>query len=294
MTPEQAQETKKNILEKQETDFQATIVSIKKLALDGKLIIAKCGIEEILRVKKDNFPSYFEFLLNVSYSLILFPDPTMYDELKNIGVSPNVPKWFVSRKSIENQFEEISNKNIVVLKHHALITIFFYLSSKIRAEMLNDCHLLVGENEGNKDELMNSFKNIFRRIEYGGGSLRTFKNDFDIIMNAQIQELDKKLFNNPKKTKKFYLDSFNGKTEKIYIRELISCFIRPEGMLAPEFADAISGLMGLLLKDDDKKVMDESEFWDDEEPLYGNNYKRYLASRYNKIAGLSEPNFFES
>jgi hypothetical protein len=248
-------------------------------------MIARLSAEQIFKLRQENFLEYFSFLLDLCYSLALFPDPTIYSDLTKFGISSKVPNWFVSLKSIEEQFEEISKRDIVVLKYHALRTIIFYLCSKIRAEILNESHLILGE--GNKSKLIAEIQNIFRRREYGQGRLKTFKNDFDISMDELIQEMDEKLFTDSKKTKKFFLDSFNGKTEKIYIRELIRSFIKPEGMSAPVFASTVSGLLNLLLKDDDKKLLTKDDFWEGD-ALYGNNYNRYLANRIKKISGLDE------
>jgi hypothetical protein len=291
MTPEQAYEKMKSILAKEESDFIATSESLKETASANRRIFSKYGVSGLLQVKKERFEMYFEFLLDFCHSQSLFPDPSLYSNMEKLGVSSKVTQWFIDINLINEQFREIEKKDIVVFKNIALHMIVAYLSSKIRAQILDDCHLILGENEGGKSEMIHSFKNIFRRTDYGEGSLKTFKNEFDILMDGQIKQMDKNMFNDLKKTKKFYFDSFNGKTEKFYVRQIIECFIRPEGMKGTQFAEAIFGLMKLILKDEDN-LLDKDPFFEGDS-LYGNNHKRYLANRIGKIAGLSEPDFFE-
>jgi hypothetical protein len=292
MTPEQAYEKMKSLLAKEESDFIATSESFRETASANRTIFTKYGVGGLLQVKKGKFELYFEFLLDFCYSQSLFPDPNIYDDLEKLGVGSKVTQWFIDVSIINEQFKEIEKRDIVVLKNIALHMVLAYLNSKIRAQILDDCHLILGENEGGKPELINSFKNIFRRTEYGHGGLKTFKNEFDILMDGQIKQMDRNMFNDLKKTKKFYFDSFSGKVEKLYLRQLIDSLIRPEGMSGPQFAGAISGLMKLLIKGK-KRILDEDEFIEGE-ALYGNDYNRYLANRIHKIVGLDEPDFFES
>jgi hypothetical protein len=291
MRPNQVPEMLKPILEKEENDFQERITSLKKQALEEKLAIEECEPQKLLEMRRANFPFYFELLSNTCFCLALFSGMAVTDKLTKLGVSAKVLKWFVDLEDIEEQFALLSSKDIIVLKNHALQLIHIHLHSKIQAQMLNDYHLIIGEAENKKEEILRELRKIFRRREYGKTRLSRFKGDFDLEMNGQIAKIEN-VVKSQKKAKKFFFNSFDGKTEKFYLRELMDCFIRPEGMSGSQFAAAIYGLMTLLLKDENKEIMSKDEFWDQEDALYGNNYNRYLASRYKKIVGLTESGIF--
>lgn len=136
---------------------------------------------------------------------------------------------------------------------------------------------------------MKNISNLFRRRKYAGGEPKTVSGLFDLLMNDQIRALEE-AFEEKRKRQKFYMNMMQGKTESMFIKELVRCFIPCQGMLQPAFASAISGLLKLLLKDKYRLYEDADELLHSD-VFYGENYNRYLASRIKKITESREPGF---
>jgi hypothetical protein len=182
--------------------------------------------------------------------------------------------------NINKELEYIKAEGIIVFKNSTIRSITSYLKTKIIAEMLKEPHLLRGETTPWNESIQNIVTNALRRRDYRklnpADDLKTVDAAIDQIFNGM-----ENLFEDPRDFKKFFLDYFEGDTEKYFIRILLESFIPPEKQSKAWFFGKLSGLLLLLIKD--PQILKSEEDFFDGKALYGNNYPRFVAMRIQKL-----------
>lgn len=282
MTYEEFRADIDGILAMDDIEFRKKVQFYQKRTEWMKSTIITLGVENFRNSGKNNLSRYLEFTFDLCDGLALFPDPTFYPTLEALGVSRRVTKWFIGIAAINKQFYEISQKDFTVVRHYVLEFIIHFLHSKIVADILTEYEKLPITLKPGEGSIYQVIQNIFRRLEYQEENHSEQVSNLDRYMHELLKGFEE-VIEDPKNVKKYFRNGYVGKTEKYYLNLMIEGFIPIPEMSRPAFIGALSGLLKLLLKDN-KKLLDEKEFAKGD-ALYGNNYNRYLANRYDKIAG---------
>jgi hypothetical protein len=277
MNNEEYKERITSFIRKEEDDYLIAIDKLKK----QHLLIMKLFLEidpKVMRGKDPHF--YFALLLEVCKSSALFPERRVSNKLRRLGISDKLTQWFLPLKIIEQRMNIIEKKEILILKHVALMSTALFLHSKIRAQFIKERKIIADAQDEPDIDFKKMKNNLFRRREYAAGEPKSFSNVVEVELNEAARFLED--FYNDSKMAKIQLGKlFDGKTECFFFNILLRSFVPKKEMEQTEFLSRISGFFKLLSKD--RIIWTKAQF---EEPdsCYGNNYKRYLARRVMRIS----------
>lgn len=280
------------IIKKEDADFQLHFERFKMHALKTVQILENYSIEDFNKQKSENPILYFETLINICFSLAFFYyDDLKYKKVKALEITDSVSRWFIGFDRIKEEFERIDGDGILVLRNSAFIMIAHYLKSKIMMELINNAAIITGDESLRKVTILEGLKLSLRRRNYRNKFLTSPMNQFDLFVDKMIDNVEILFDAQPKKANKLFINFHEGKTEKIHIKGLIQSLVPHKEMDGTEFAVKISGLMKLLLKDENY-LLEGPEFGKGQ-ALYGENYPRYLANRITKISGVKKLGSFD-
>lgn len=269
-------------------NFEEQLVSIRQeCEIIKKDFLAKDFI--IYNSKADINQSYSFFLQFVPYLnyLIYFSkDEEVISKLKSCGFTYATLKWMIDINEIESEIRRLEKiEGLLIFPDSYLYSCIFYVSSKFR---LNALEYFIGNVSYNgivTNKIHVDFTKRMRRRNYNqNNKLKPSKDEFENVMNEQIDLLEKTIIENGEDKSKFLkslLKLLHGNCGSIY--ELFQ--FSSKGISKNSFYFELFPLLKMIVKD--KKLNSETEFFDNTaEQVYNNDYRLYRISKVKDILNL--------
>lgn len=269
-------------------NFEEQLVSIRQeCEIIKKDFLAKDFI--IYNSKADINQSYSFFLQFVPYLnyLIYFSkDEEVISKLQSCGFTFATLKWMIDINEIESEIRRLEKiEGLLIFPHAYLYSCIFYVSSKFRLNALEYFLGNVSYNGLVTNKIHVDFTKRMRRRNYNqNNKLKPSKNEFENVMNEQIDLLEKTIIENGEDKSKFLkslLKLLHGNCGSIY--ELFQ--FSTKGISKNSFYFELFPLLKIIVKD--KKLKSETEFFDNTaEQVYNNDYRLYKISKVKDILNL--------
>lgn len=239
---------------------------------------------------KPEINDYNSFLLQftpyLNHLIFFSKDDEVISKLKQYGFIDQILKWMINIKEIESEIRRLENiEGLLIFPHSYLSACIMYVSSKFQLDAF--VYFIEGANynglETNK-LYVDSINRIRRRNYNLINSSKPYKDEFEYLMNEQLDLLeDKSIENGSDKSKatKFVLKTLNGNSGNI--NELFQ--FSTSGISKSRVYYELFPLLKLILKE--KKYKSEIEFYEnDNESIYNNNYRLYRISKVRDFFNL--------
>lgn len=193
-------------------------------------------------------------------TLSMFKDEEILERFKKLGLNSTFLKWFIPLEEILSGFEKIEkHTEIKIFKGPALGIIKLHLNAKIRAELFQwGGYVTQHRSNPEANDLYKSFLNIYRQRKNGKKASLHYKDDYNKMMHAIIDQFEKELRTDINK-EKFIKELSQGKSEPYYLKMMIDeCFFKPQKMTQRKFLIKLYDLVSLLVKD--FKMLSEGEY----------------------------------
>jgi len=247
--------------------------------------------KEFFTVKsKPEINDYYSFLLQftpyLNHLIFFFKDDDVISKLKQYGFIDPILKWMIDIKEIESEIRRLEKiEGLLIFPNIYLSACIIYVSSKFQLDTFEYFIGSVNYNGLETNKLYVDSINRFRRRNYDLiNSSKPYKDEFEYLMNEQLDLLENKAIENGEdesKASKFILKTLNGNCGNI--NELFQ-FSR-KGISKLSVYYELFHLLKLILKE--KKYKSEIEFYEnDNESIYNNNYRLYRISKVRDFFNL--------
>jgi hypothetical protein len=270
-------------------DFENLLVTIQE---DCKKIKIDFLAKEFYVLKSkpeindcDSFFLQFTPFLN---QLIFFSkDDEVISKLKKYGFNNATLKWMIDINEIESEIRRLENiEGLLIFPHSYLSACIIYVSSKFQLDAFE--HFIGNKNHNglkNTNKLYIDAINRFRRRNYSlNKNLKPYKDEFECLMNEQLDLLEKTAVDNDEeisKASKFVLKTLNGNSGNI--NELFQ--FSKSGISKSIVYCELFSLLKLILKE--KKYKTETEFYENDNTAnYKNDYRLYKISKVRDFFNL--------
>lgn len=214
----------------------------------------------------------------------LFHDNDILNRLIELKFPKSLKKWFISIDDIHKQYEFITSKKIKIDKFAAFINIKAYLIEKYRHAILMK-YVSTTHDDIAMSQLTKDLLGLKKRRAYSGGDPKTYKNVYDILLNASINKFEKlsleKIDPQSKSNLDFFIKISKGNSE-VYLKKLLDeCFEYDHEVLdKTHFYGIVYGLFAAIMLD--RNFITEEEF--DSNPRYRTStYKSFLSYKHHKL-----------
>lgn len=269
-------------------NFEEKLVSIRQeCEIIKKDFLAKDFI--IYNSKADINQSYSFFLQFVPYLnyLIYFSkDEEVISKLQSCGFTFATLKCMIDINEIESEIRRLEKiEGLLIFPYAYLYSCIFYVSLKFRLNALEYFLGNVSYNGLVTNKIHVDFTKRMRRRNYNqNNKLKPSKDEFENVMNEQIDLLEKTIIENGEDKSKFLkslLKLLHGDSGSIY--ELFQ--FSTKGISKSSFYFELFSLLKIIVKD--KKLKSETEFFDNtSEQFYNNDYRLYRISKVKDILNL--------
>jgi hypothetical protein len=232
----------------------------------------------------DSFFLQFTPFLN---QLIFFSkDDEVISKLKKYGFNNATLKWMIDINEIESEIRRLEKiEGLLIFPHSYLSACIIYVSSKFQLDAFE--HFIGNKNHNGlyTNKLYVDSFNRFRRRNYKLiNSLKPYKDEFEYLMNEQLDLLEKTAIDNYEeisKASKFVLKTLNGNSGNI--NELFQ--FSKNGISNSSVYCELFNLLKLILKE--KKYKSETEFFENDSiSKYKNDYRLYKISKVRDFFNL--------
>ncbi|TAE69154.1 MAG: hypothetical protein EAZ85_13390 [Bacteroidetes bacterium] len=269
-------------------NFEAQLVSIRQECE----FIKKDFLSKDFNIynSKDEINSCYSFFLQfvpyLNYLIYFSKDEEVISKLKSCGFTYTTLKWMIDINEIESEIRRLEKiEGLLIFPDSYLYSCIFYVSSKFR---LNALEYFIGNVSYNglvTNKIHVDFTKRIRRRNYNhNNKSKLSKDDFENLMNEQIDLLEKKSIENGKdksKSIKSLLKLLHGDCGSIY--ELFQ--FSTKGISKNSVYFELFPLLKMIVKD--KKLKSETEFFDNTaEQVYNNDYRLYRISKVKDILNL--------
>jgi hypothetical protein len=269
-------------------DFENQLITIRE---DCKKIREEFLLKEFFTLKTNaeiidcnNFFLQFTPYLN---QLIFFAnDDEVIFKLKKLGFVNAILNWMIDINEIECEIRRLESiEGLLIFPHSYINGCIIYVSSKFQLYAFE--HFIgykiyngLYTNKLNLDSL-----NRFRRRNYSPkNNLKQYKDEFEYLMNEQLDLLEKMAIENGEEksiASNFFLKTLKGNSGSI--KELFQ-FSKNDISKASVYEELFP-LLKMILKE--KKIKSEEEFYDNNnDSNYKNNYKLYKISKVRDFFNL--------
>ena len=243
----------------------------------------------VLKEKAEIIDCYRFFLQFTPYlnQLIFFSnDDEVISKLKKFGFNYATLKWMIDSNEIESEIRRLESiEGLLIFPHSYLSACIIYVSSKFQLDAFE--HFIGNENYNGvyTNKLYVDSLNRFRRRDFSlNKNLKPYKDEFEYLMNEQLDLLEKTAVDNDEeisKASKFVLKTLNGNSGNI--NELLQ--FSKSGISKSRVFYELFNLLKLILKE--KKYKSEIEFYEnDNELIYNYNYRLYRISKVRDFFNL--------
>lgn len=234
----------------------------------------------------DCYRFFIQFTPYLNHLIFFSNDDEVISKLKQYGFIDQILKWMINIKEIESEIRRLENiEGLLIFPHSYLSACIMYVSSKFQLDAF--VYFIEGANynglETNK-LYVDSINRIRRRNYNLINSSKPYKDEFEYLMNEQLDLLeDKSIENGSDKSKatKFFLKTLNGNSGNI--NELFQ--FSKSGISKSSVFYELFNLLKLILKE--KKYKSETEFFEnDNMSNYKNDYRLYKISKVRDFFNL--------
>jgi hypothetical protein len=269
-------------------NFEAQLVSIRQECE----FIKKDFLSKDFNIynSKDEINSCYSFFLQfvpyLNYLIYFSKDEEVISKLKSCGFTYATLKWMIDINEIESEIRRLEKiKGLLIFPDSYLYSCIFYVSSKFR---LNALEYFIGNVSYNgivTNKIHVDFTKRMRRRNYNqNNKLKPSKDEFENVMNEQIDLLEQTIIENGADKSKFLkslLKLLHGNCGSIY--ELFQ--FSTKGISKNSVYFELFPLLKMIVKD--KKLKSETEFYDNTaEQVYNNDYRLYRISKVKDILNL--------
>jgi hypothetical protein len=267
-------DTDVELFNKQVLELKAKSIIAKKRLLSENFIPYKNGgnIDDTI-----NFVN--QFIVFVS-DLTLFPDDEILIKLREFKFAKNTLKWFVNLEEILNEINRLTNVDgLFFLPNSFLFAITNHLKIKFNVNLIEDFELNTDYNNTDTNIIYKDFAKRYKRREYNENKNQTGKMDnFEIVMNDLLDNIEIATENNIELANKILLQSIKGNTSYYYtMLNLFHC----EGISRDKIYLEFFPLLKLIIKD--YELLSYEEFYESDKNNYKLNYNTYKIARVKKI-----------
>lgn len=213
------------ILEDQDEKLVFDMDVLQRVAQKVKEIFLSTDIAAFKKLD----PFVYTWFLVVTYRhLVFFPDPETIQKFEEAGLKERNLQRFVPHSEIVRHLDTIDKgESFVFLKHQAFLHIKEYVETKIGYDLLQWAGFTTQYNGRYAMPKTTIFlRNFFRKRAYSGGTPLEPKNEFEQEYHEMVDNLNT-LTGNEKVTRATLLAISNGRTEKIYLKEVTEdCYPR--------------------------------------------------------------------
>jgi hypothetical protein len=229
---------------------------------------------------------FLQFVPYLNHLIYFSKDEEVISKLKSCGFTYATLKWMIDINEIESEIRRLEKiEGLLIFPDSYLYSCIFYVSSKFR---LNALEYFIGNVSYNgivTNKIHVDFTKRIRRRNYNhNNKSKLSKDEFENLMNEQIDLLEKKSIENGKdksKSIKSLLKLLHGDCGSIY--ELFQ--FSTKGISKSSFYFEFFTLLKIIVKD--KKLKSETEFFDNTtEQFYNNDYRLYRISKVKDVLNL--------
>lgn len=269
-------------------DFENLLVTIQEdckkikidfLAKEFNVLKSKPEINDC-----DSF--FLQFIPFLNQLIFFSKDDEVISKLKKYGFNNATLKWMIDINEIESEIRRLENiEGLIIFPHSYLSACIIYVSSKFQLDAFE--HFIGNKNHNGlyTNKLFVDSFNRFRRRNYSlNNNLKPYKDEFEYLMNKQLDLLEKKAIDNDEeisKASKFILKTLNGNSGNI--NELFQ--FSTSGISKSSVHYELFSLLKLILKE--KKYKSETEFYENDNTAnYKNDYRLYKISKVRDFFNL--------
>ena len=215
--------------------------------------------------------------------LMFFRNDDLLVKLTELNLRKLETRWFVSLDAINEQFDIIESRGILVDRLKALSFIRQHLQVKFSVQMLFFGTEIVFRDEVSMNPLAKYSFELKRRREYADGNPKTCQGLFDLLMNDLI---DTSITQNENKfTIEHFIEITKAKTEKSTLKNLVDkCFDHEtNGLSKTQFLSTIYDLFRIILQN--YFFENETEFYD-KKGYSGKSFSSFKAHKLRKILSI--------
>ncbi|MDQ3190294.1 MAG: hypothetical protein M3Q58_01735 [Bacteroidota bacterium] len=261
---------------------------IKKVMKQGSLVFkAHLFSEKMEELQRSNTE---EFAIEISmcyYYLKFFPDDEIKQKMLDFGIEPGLLKWFIPLENIDQEFSKINAFGEIIMPPAlALECIDLHLRAKLTDAILKFFKISGKKRSGsNYNKVHNMAFDLFEKFDYNKIKNKKPKGEFEKVI-YRYQEILSLLTQGNLNPKKYFLDAFQGKTEKTFLRLFLidNLFYFHNNKNKNEHLIIIWDLFSMLLPGE---YVTSEEFPSYNENRDYCNYRQYQSKSIKKKLGLS-------
>lgn len=264
--------------------LQQTLANLQKpyfVDINPNAINAK----SLMLLKKIN-PEYAKIVSMHQYysNAVLFHDNDILKRLKELKFPISLKKWFISIDDIHKQYEFIISNKIKIDKFAAFIYIKGFLVEKYRHEIQMKYVSTINDKTP-MPQLTKDLIALKKRRAYSGGDPKTYKNVYDVLLNAKIIELEQlplaKINPRDQSNIDFFIELSKGNSE-VYLKKLLEeCFEYDHDAIdKTHFYGIVYGLFAVIMQN--RRFISEEDF-DNSSHYRESSYKSFLSFKHHML-----------